>query len=89
VAFIRKRFGIEMGPQHFSAVKSQFKRQGGPPRGKRGRKPKQAVEGYLAPPPRQRQVDGETGLLSAMEAMKPLVESLGVEKVKRIAELLG
>jgi hypothetical protein len=25
VAFIRKRFGIEMAPQHFSAVKSQIK----------------------------------------------------------------
>src|SRR4051794_37951770 len=28
VEFIRKRFGIEMGPKHFSAIKSLLKKQG-------------------------------------------------------------
>src|SRR4051794_30274835 len=77
--FIRKKFGIEMSRTHFSAVKSQIKKRGGgaKPRGRPGRKPKAVVEGYLAPPPKQRDGDGEPDLLEAMEAMKPLVASLG------------
>lgn len=50
--------------------------------------PEEAVEGYLAPPP-QHPASGETDLLDAMEAMKPLVASLGKEQVKRIVDLLG
>jgi hypothetical protein len=89
VAFIKTRFGIVMDPQHFSAVKSQMKKKEGVPPAKRGRKPKsQAVEGYLAPPPNPR-ADGDATLLAAMETMKPLVASLGVAKVKKLAELLG
>src|SRR5262245_60295201 len=73
-AWIRKEFGIEIAPQHFSATKSQIKkREGG---GKPGRKPKgtpsQAVEGYLAPPPNLAPASGSE-LLDAMEVMKPLV----------------
>ncbi len=51
--FLRKKFGIEMSKSHFSAVKSQLKkREGGEkPKGRSGRKPKAAIEGYLAPPP--------------------------------------
>jgi hypothetical protein len=92
--YIRKEFGIEIAPQHFSNVKSQLKKRGGggAPKGKPGRKPKAAagasVEGYLAPPPK-RASSGEPDLLAAMEAMKPLVASLGADKVKRIVDLLG
>ena len=46
-------------------------------------------EGYVAPPEKPRAVTGETDLLAAMEAMKPLVAALGAEKVKRIADLLS
>jgi hypothetical protein len=89
-AYIRKEFGIELAPQHFSAVKSQQKKKEGEQKAKGGRKPTSSgVKGYLAPPPKQRAMDGETTLLAALEAMKPLVASLGVEKVKRLAELLG
>ena len=62
-------------------------------KGKPGRKPKaapgQAVEGYLAPPPKPQASGGESDLLAAMEAMKPLVAALGADKVKRIADLLS
>ena len=89
VAYIKESFGIDMNPQHFSAIKSQYRKK----QAKRGRKPKEAtdqgVEGYLAPPPEQRAIGGEGDLLAAMEAMKPLVESLGKEQVKRIVDLLG
>lgn len=85
---IKSRFGIDVTPQHFSATKSQMKSKAGKQKGKPGRKPKAAVEGYLAPPPKP-QAAGETDLLAAMEAMKPLVAALGADKVKRIADLLG
>ena len=90
VAFIKQRFGIEMSKPHFSAVKSQLKKRdadGAAPKGRPGRKPEAAVEGYLAPP--KVVPTGEGDLLEALEAMKPLVASLGVEKVKRIVDLLG
>lgn len=93
-AEIKSRFGIEVTPQHFSAARSQMKSRAasGKPKGKPGRKPKeapsQAVEGYLAPPPKPAPAGG-SGLLDAMEAMKPLVASLGKEQVKRIVDLLG
>jgi hypothetical protein len=90
VAFIKQRFGIEMSKPHFSAVKSQLKKReasGAAPKASRGRKPKAAVEGYLAPP--KVVPTGEGDLLEALEAMKPLVASLGAEKVKRIVDLLA
>lgn len=91
VAFIKQRFGIEMSKPHFSAVKSQLKKReaGGEaaPKGRPGRKPKAAIEGYLAPP--KVVPTGEGDLLEALEAMKPLVASLGAEKVKRIVDLLA
>jgi hypothetical protein len=95
-AYIRQEFGIEIAPSHFSAVKSQLKKKGGTGaadgrKGKRGR-PKgsksQAVEGYLAPPPRPT-ASGGSDLLDAMEAMKPLIAQYGADQVKRIVDLLG
>src|SRR4051794_36800133 len=95
VDFILKNFGLELSRQHFSATRSKLKSQEveKKPKGKPGRKPKQApsqaVEGYLAPPPKPQAAEGETDLLAAMEAMKPLVAALGADKVKRIADLLS
>jgi hypothetical protein len=90
VAFIKQRFGIDMAKQHFSAVKSQLKKReaegGGEPK-KRGPRKTEAVEGNVAPPPKK--AAGQPDLLAAMEAMKPLVASLGADKVKRLVDLLG
>lgn len=92
VAFIKSRFGIEMAKPMWSSYRSQEKARqkkqaGGAAPKKPGRKP--AVEGYLAPPPKQPANGGEADLLVALEAIKPLVASLGAEKVKRIVDLLG
>ena len=62
-----------MSKPHFSAVKSQIKKKEGGTKPRR--KPKAAVEGYLAPPPKP-VGEGEPDLLAAMEAMKPLVDAL-------------
>jgi hypothetical protein len=94
LAFIMEQFGIEMAKPHFSAVKSQQRKKqgegGSGVRGRAGRRPRgssgRSVEGYLAPPP---EAAGDGDVLRALEAMKPLVASLGAERVKRIVDLLG
>lgn len=86
--YMMNEFGIHMTREQFSTTKSQLKRRAGKAKGKPGRKPKATIEGYLAPPAK-RSAGGETELIAAMEAMKPLVSSLGVERVKRLADLLG
>ncbi|WP_165232735.1 thioesterase [Aquisphaera insulae] len=88
-AYIKSEFGLDVSPQHFSSTKSQLKSKEGEARGKPGRKPNAAIDGYLAPPPKPQAPGEQPDLLAAMEAMKPLVEALGAEKVKRIADLLG
>lgn len=90
---IKKRFGIDVTPQHFSASKAQMKSREPSKKGKPGRKPKaapsQSVEGYLAPPPKQPTAGDAPDLIEAMEAMKPLIASLGKDQVHRIVDLLG
>lgn len=84
VEFIKAHYGIEIENQTFSTYKAQQKARAAK---KEVAKPKAAVEGYLAPPKIEAAGDGD--LLGAMEAMKPLVASLGADKVKRIVDLLG
>jgi hypothetical protein len=86
VAFVKERFGIEISPTHFSATKSQLnKKAGGVPR-KRGRA---ATWPAAAPAAQAHAKNGEADLISAMEAIKPLVASMGADKVKRLVDLLG
>lgn len=82
--YIQSQFGLDVSPEHFSAVKSADKKKilTEEPKGKPGRKPK------IDTPP-QPAVDGEVDLLAAIETMKPLVAALGADKVKKIADLLG
>jgi hypothetical protein len=83
-----QEFGIEMPPQHFSAVKSQQKKRDGKPAGRPGRKPK--GEGNLAPTRAPKIVPtGEGDLLDALMSMKPLIAQYGAERVKQMVDLLG
>jgi hypothetical protein len=100
--FIKTHFGHEVTPGHFAASKSREKvagdpaqptpKRGRPPgkgkavtvKVKRGRKPKAAVD---AAPPKTRAAKDD--ILAEMEALKPLVESMGKEKAHRIIDLLG
>ncbi len=84
VAYIKRTFGIDMGAQHFSAVKSQLRKKEGAPKGERVRKP---LDGYLAPP--KIVPTGEGDLLDALSAMKPLIAQFGADKVKKMVDLLG
>ncbi|WP_165252191.1 thioesterase [Paludisphaera soli] len=96
VAYIKKIHGIEISKQMFSSYKTKEKtrqsenQQPAAPKGKPGRKP----NGETAPEPRpapaaRPAANGEPDLIEAMEAMQPLVASLGADKVKRIVDLLG
>ena len=85
VAFIKNRFGLDMNPQHFSAVKSIEAKKSGLTR-KRGRKPAGDSPSWSSPaiPP-----NGSADLLEAIQTVKTLVASLGADKVKRIVDLLA
>ncbi len=98
VDFIRRRFGIEMSKGHFSATKSKLKSAeavGATKGGARKSTPTQnAPKAAMKPQPVERHQPerlsgGEGGLLSAMETMKPLVERMGKDQVKRIVDILG
>ncbi len=88
--YIQSQFGMDVSPQHFSSTKSQLKTkelEDTPARKSKADSSKD-VEGYVALPAKPA-AGGEEELLAALEAMKPLVASLGAEKVKRLADLLG
>jgi hypothetical protein len=89
VAWIKTRFGIDMAPQHFSAVKSQTKQKqtAAQPDEKGEPKPKPA-DGYLAPPPKILPT-GEGDLIDVLEKIKPLIAQYGPDKIKRLVDLLG
>ncbi len=88
VPFIKTHFGLDISPTHFSAVKAGDKRKG-ESRARPGRQSRPlAVEGYLAPPAQPAR-NGEGDLLAAIEAIKPLVASLGADKVKRLVDVLA
>ena len=80
VDYIRSTYGIEMSPTHFSAIKSLMSKPGGGSSGRGPGRPR-STPGIPA--------SGEADLLQAMEAMKPLIASLGVDRVKRLADLLA
>jgi hypothetical protein len=84
VAYIKKTFGIDMGAQHFSAVKSQLRKKEGATKNEPRRKP---LDGYLAPP--KIEATGEGDLFDALAAMKPLIAQFGADKVKKMVDLLG
>jgi hypothetical protein len=100
--FIKTHLGHDITPGHFASAKSREKPSGGPApkrgrppgktmavtvKAKRGRKPKAAVASPAASSPKPRADSGD--LLAEMEALKPLVESMGKDKAHRIIDLLG
>jgi len=88
--FIMTNYGIDMTNQTFSSYKSQQKIRDNKQNGHSSSGPKssQGVEGYLAPPSK-RSLNGETDVLEALEAVKPLIAQHGVEQLKRMVDLLG
>lgn len=86
--FALSTYGLDIPKQQIGSYKSQAKSKGAVTGAKRGRKPKAAaVEGYLAPPKIEAKGDGD--LLDALEALKPLIASLGADKVRRLVDVLA
>jgi hypothetical protein len=92
--FAKSHFGLDIPKPQASAYKAQLKARGkkaggeATPKARRGRKPKAAVEGYLAPPPKVVPT-GEGDLLEALKSIKHLVSTHGVAKVHEMVDLLG
>ena len=82
--YIKEKYGIDISPQQFSAEKSRLKHRSG--------EADQHLTSQRHDSSRfatHRNLTGEVNLLNALEVMKPLIDQLGVEKVKRMVELLG
>jgi hypothetical protein len=93
VEYIKTKFGIDMNPQYFSAIKTRTKSAPVAAKAepaKRGRKPREvaplAAQPVAAPKP---VANGQTDLLDALTAMKPLIAQYGAEQVKKMVDLLG
>jgi hypothetical protein len=90
--YIRDEFGIEMTRQMFSSYKAQEKardaKQGASaPKGRPGRKPASVAQ--LDQVVKTIQPTMGSGVVGDLAAIKHLVERLGVEEVKQIADLFG
>lgn len=88
-AYIRKEFGIEIAPQHFSATKSQLKSREGKAKskGRPGRKPRQVAEtGHVAAPAKPA-AGGDSEMIDDLAAVKHLVQRLGADQVRKIVGL--
>jgi hypothetical protein len=93
VVWMKETFGIDMNPQHFSAIKSNDKKKEAGTAAKadparRVSRSAAIIEGYVAPPERPRNA-GEPDMLLALEGVKELVNQFGAERVKRMVDLLG
>jgi hypothetical protein len=89
VDFLRDRYGIAITKPMASSYKAKLgSRDPKQAKGKPGRKPRAAIERYLAPPPQPRG-GGEGGLLETLEALKPLIAEHGADKLHRLVDLLG
>jgi hypothetical protein len=95
VAWIRSTYGMDLGAQHFSAIKSQLKkkdekgskRHAAP---KPGRGSKAVAAGpAVSPSSSEPEPAGGDDLLEALGAIKPLIAQFGAEKVKKMVDLLG
>jgi hypothetical protein len=81
--FIKSRFGLEMPRQMISSYKAQQKARDKKQAG--GEEPARKPRGPVAKPT----LNGELDVITALEALKPLVHQLGAEKVKRLVDVLG
>ncbi|WP_165253216.1 hypothetical protein [Paludisphaera soli] len=82
--FVKSRHGIDIPRQMISAYKAMEKK-----RAEKKSDPKRKPRSGEPAAPRKSLRSGEMDVLEVLEAMKPLVEAFGAEKVKRLVDLLG
>lgn len=86
-AEIKKRFGLDVTPQHFSAARSQMKSKAGTKKGKPGRKPRQAAEAAESRPAAPQASPAGGDMIDDLAAVKHLVQKLGADQVRKIVGL--
>jgi hypothetical protein len=84
-AYVKEKFGLDVTPQQFSTYKSIAKKKAGKAPGRRGRKPGAPASTAAV----NSSTNGPAGLAIQVEAIKSLVDLLGVEQVVSIARLFG
>ena len=91
IAFIRKRYGIEMGKQMWSSYKSQEKtRQAKAAGGEKPRLGRPPLRQLSSESPASTPPQGHApNVVQSIESIKDLVDTLGVEQVVAIAKLFG
>lgn len=87
IAYILKKFGIEMGKPMWSSYRSQEKTRQAKKGGTEAAKPGRKASTPAAPP--SPLTNGSVGLAIQVEAIKTLVDQLGVEQVVSIARLFA
>ncbi len=85
-AYIKHKTGIDISPQQFSAEKSRIKLRsnGATTFGPGGFLPFHGQSGG-----QRAGLSGDADMLEVMELIKPLIDQFGVDKVKRMVDLLG
>jgi len=94
--FTRSRFGVEIKPSDFTLYKSKAKGAAASAKkaepAKRGPKPKAASPApdtvTVASAPKAAS-NSEADLIESLETLKPLIASMGADRVKRLVDLLG
>ncbi|HEX4610530.1 MAG TPA: hypothetical protein VH092_20240 [Urbifossiella sp.] len=94
IAFILKRYGIEMGKPMWSSYRSQekarqAKKAGGGTPARRSRAPKAEAAPAPAPAASSPSRNGSIGVAGSVETIKSLVEQYGVDEVVSLARLFG
>ncbi|GIW88635.1 MAG: hypothetical protein KatS3mg108_2959 [Isosphaeraceae bacterium] len=84
VNYIRKQFGIEIGRQYFSSIKSRLKKSESALSRRSGGPRRRLVVARSTTSP-----DARVALLTDLEAVKRLIAHHGADNVKRMVDLLG
>jgi len=82
VAYVKEKFGVDITAQYFSIIKSHAKLKGGK---KSSRKVRSSAAVSPASAPSS---NGKHNVATSLATIKKLVDELGVDQVKEIAEML-
>jgi hypothetical protein len=83
VSYVKEKFGVDITAQYFSIIKSQAKLKTGKKPSRTG-KPSAAISPATSTP----SSNGKHNVATSLATIKKLVDELGVDQVKEIAEML-
>ena len=95
VAYIKRQFGIDMDPQRFSSIKSNYRKAQGEAKPGKAASRTGTGAGRSPPPPsratshRRPSKRTEGTCSTPSKRLKPLIAQHGADKLKRMVDLLG